>query len=145
MINKKIYTREFKSGYDIVIERVSIKDIIRLHNDSLSRTSAQICAYNWSSDFCVKELKLAMNNIPNQVKGIDFSIYSKEELYELGFGNWDNRLVVIPLSLYNFIPNGTKLTSISGKVSIKGIDDIDLDVRFGCMAYGFVKETNVQK
>lgn len=34
------------------------------------------------------------------------------------------------------LPNGTKLEAIDGEIVTKGIDRIDNDTRFGCMAYG---------
>jgi len=37
---------------------------------------------------------------------------------------------------YNQLPDGTELTSINGKLKTKGIDYIDMDVRFGYIAYG---------
>ena len=58
---------------------------------------------------------------------------------QLNFGRWsdDSQLRLIPLYLWHCIANGEVLTCIDGKTKIKGLDEIDLDVRFGCIAYGF--------
>jgi hypothetical protein len=64
-----------------------------------------------------------------------------EDLRELGFGLWsdDEPLYLIPLYIYNYLDDGIELKSISGDTKVKGIDEIDLDVRMGCIAWGFVK------
>lgn len=36
------------------------------------------------------------------------------------------------------VPIGTTLMCIDGKEAVKGIDYIDMDTRFGLIAYGFV-------
>lgn len=65
---------------------------------------------------------IAMN--PIELKNIGFKLYSKEQ-----------NSYCIPLDLYGLIPDGTTLTSIFGEKHTKGIDYIDLDTRFGCIAY----------
>lgn len=60
-----------------------------------------------------------------------------EDLRMLGFVGWDDKLTCIPLWAFNYIADGETLTCIDGKTAVKGTDDIDLDVRFGCIAYGF--------
>jgi hypothetical protein len=37
---------------------------------------------------------------------------------------------------YDQLPAGTVLTSIAGSTHVKGVDKIDMDVRFGHLAYG---------
>ena len=60
----------------------------------------------------------------------------REELYNLGFGNWDGKLLLIPIWAYEFIEDGMILTSISGNQVMKGADEINFDTRGGCLAYG---------
>ena len=50
------------------------------------------------------------------------------ELQELGFGflNEESDLMLFPLWLYPFIPDGTELRNISGDPVIKGEDDVDI-------------------
>lgn len=69
---------------------------------------------------------------------INYSAATMKDLEALGFGHWSegSRLMLIPLKLYDTIPDGTILTSISGRVVTKGKDEIDLDTRFGCIAFG---------
>lgn len=61
------------------------------------------------------------------------------DLRALGFGYWDGDLMVIPLWAFNIVADGEMLTSINGRRAVKGKDKIDLDTRFGCIAYGFNK------
>jgi hypothetical protein len=62
------------------------------------------------------------------------------DLYALGFGNWteESGLILIPDWAYWLIADGETLTDISDEQSAKGADNIDLDTRFGCIAFGFV-------
>ena len=53
---------------------------------------------------------------------------------------WDdegiNTLWLFTPDEFKTLPDGTELTCIDGEVSVKGSDDIDLDTRFGHIAYG---------
>ena len=37
------------------------------------------------------------------------------------------------------LPDGTKVVSIHGEEKIKGTDEVDQDIRFGYLAWGFPK------
>lgn len=57
----------------------------------------------------------------------------------LGFKFWeeDSNLMLIPGYLYQFIPEGLELYSISGEEEqYESYADLDNDTRFGCLAYG---------
>lgn len=72
----------------------------------------------------------------------DIDKLTVDELLELGFRLWDEdagALYLIPLGLYTSLPDGTVLTSIFGDTKIKGDDLIDLDTRFGVIAWGIDK------
>ena len=64
-----------------------------------------------------------------------------EDLRMLGFCGWDEKLTLIPLWAFNYIADGEKLVCINGGTAIKGTNDIDLDERFGCVAWGFNMES----
>lgn len=66
---------------------------------------------------------------------------SKEELNMLGFMNWDNntKFHLIPLWIFPFVPDDMVLTSFNG-VCCKKSELKDLDTRFGCLAYGVMRE-----
>lgn len=51
---------------------------------------------------------------------------------------WDDNLWLITEKEFEKIPNGTELTCIDGTTVTKGVDYIDMDTRFGHLAYGFV-------
>lgn len=69
---------------------------------------------------------------------LDVTEKTEEELLDLGFRWFDKEsgLLLVPLKLFDQIPNGTKLICIDGREKIKGTDDIDLDTRAGLIAYG---------
>ncbi len=52
----------------------------------------------------------------------------------------DNEPVLWLLTVEEFeqLPEGVKLTSIGGSEVTKGIDNIDLDTRFGYLAFGII-------
>lgn len=51
---------------------------------------------------------------------------------------WDEDLLLIPLSMFDCVPDGAVLTSIMGDKKVKGKDYIDNDTRGGLLAYGVV-------
>lgn len=62
-------------------------------------------------------------------------------------GAWwdeDHKLWLITLEEFERLPDGFELTCIFGKKYIKGKDEIDMDVRFGHLAYGSSKK-NIQQ
>jgi len=110
--------------------------------------TAQIFHYKWPDDFCRQEIKEAFTNNSANYE-LDPNTLTDAQLAELGFQMWskeqDKVLRLIPLWLFSFIKDGTVLTSISGDVKVKGIDDdkIDLDIRAGCIAFG-IEQTITQ-
>ena len=61
------------------------------------------------------------------------------ELMLMGFGNWNGKgLLLIPLALYDKIPDGTEVIAIDGDKLVKGKDHIDLDTRAGLLAFGIL-------
>lgn len=65
---------------------------------------------------------------------------SKSNLINYGLRMWDENLLLIPLDLFERVPNGAVLTSIMGNVVVKGKDYIDTDTRGGLMAFGVKPE-----
>jgi len=117
--------------------KIQGKDIGYLMGKALANIS-QVKEYkNWSNEFCRNEVEEYMKNFENALKDIDFTKFTKEELYNVGCSPYDDKLICIPIWLYNVLPDGVDLYSIFGGQYIKGKDDIDKDIRFGCMAYGF--------
>ena len=100
---------------------------------------------NWDADFARKEVVEAWKDTPGSMRKARHRKVTVAELEaipvatlrSLGFGAWDEKLTVIPLWAWNYIADGETLTCIDGSQSVKGKDDIDLDVRFGCIAFGF--------
>jgi hypothetical protein len=113
---------------------------------SLANRAAQGAAYSsWSDEFARKEVRevwadkpsIFRERIVQRVTVADLQAVPVESLNLLGFGNWDDDLTLIPLWAWNYIADGEELTSINGETKRKGVEEIDLDVRFGCIACGF--------
>lgn len=104
-----------------------------------NRVSETTTYKSWSDEFKCKEVKKSMDKFVEELKKhIDFSNLTEEDCRELRFKRWDEEsdIMLIPLYLVPAIPIGTTLTSISGEDVIYDGHNIDLDIRFGCIAYG---------
>ncbi len=101
----------------------------------------------WSHDFTCKEIKEVWCDLEaplrkprnRKVTINDLKQLTDDELHKLGFLHFNDKLITIPLWTYNYIHDGEELVCIDMSKAIKGITDIDLDVRRGCIAYGFVR------
>lgn len=62
----------------------------------------------------------------------------KTQLWDFGFGNWDDNLVLLPLWILDFVQEGEVLKCINGQTCVVGKDPIDRDTRGGWIAYGYV-------
>ena len=58
---------------------------------------------------------------------------------------FDDKLWLFTPEEYNRLPNGTVLTSIMGETVTKGTDYIDMDTRFGHIAYGIKDPTTPEE
>lgn len=86
------------------------------------------------------EIKIARKKFLEKLKDeIDFNNLSKQEAIELRFVKWseeDPSLYLIPIWLLPILPVGMKLTCINGEDIVYDGNNVDNDVRFGCLAYG---------
>lgn len=90
------------------------------------------------------DLKTIVNDYRAELTNIigDINKLSRDDLYHLGFAKWDDTsdLLLVPLWFYPLLEEGTVLTSIHGSEAIVGEDDIDMDTRFGALAYGVIRK-----
>lgn len=122
---------------------------------NLASEAAQGAAYakNWGDEFrskMVDEVWLNTQSIFRPVRKIDLTCedvfrMTDDERRILGFMSWSDSsdLILIPLWLYNYIADGQIVVDIFGHTAEKGTDKIDLDVRGGCIAYGFSRSANL--
>lgn len=113
----------------------------------LANSAAQGCAYEkWPDEFCRKENKEVWTDAKGPMRRPREYRFTVEELKniprsqleQLGFRPWDGNYYVIPLWAFNYIADGEKLICIDNSEAVKGTDEIDLDQRFGCIAFGFI-------
>lgn len=111
-----------------------------IFNRLLAVTSAAASAatyQSWSDKFCREECKMALDKNAGTLTIADIRAIPKDKLWNFGFGNFDGKLVLVPLYLYSMIKDGEELVDIFGDVVMKGRDVMDDDIRYGCLAYGF--------
>ena len=114
----------------------------------LSRTMSIIAqpveyAKGWSDEFARSETKKYMEKLQKTVKEeVNLTQFTDRELGMLGFQRWSAAcgMQLVPLWAVKALRDGTKLYSIDGEVAIVGKDEIDNDVRFGCIPYGIMPE-----
>jgi hypothetical protein len=79
-------------------------------------------------------------SIKEEMVDVDFTQFNTEELKTFGFNEWDDDgLMLAPRWVFAVMKSGTQLTSISGETKTFGIDNIDMDTRFGVTAWGLTK------
>ncbi len=123
------------------------KDFLQWVMRSIATRASMGMAYrkNWTPEFTCEEIdeiwsdkrSVLRDETKRRVSLAELRDLSKDELGALGFIPWNADLVCIPLWAWNYIADGETLTSIDGDTAVKGTDPIDLDVRAGCIAYGF--------
>ena len=119
---------------------LTFEELLRL-NTLLASIAIEATLYdNWSSEFKLSNL---LERITKLVARYQFDPYSltTEQLGLLSFGKWDSesQLWLVPVGLYPFLAEGTLLTGIDHAAKVVGVDTIDPDARFGCIAYGITK------
>lgn len=108
--------------------------------------AAAVGAYHWGEEFsyrtirCEWNLKRPVWEDVERISVQELQAMPFSQLKNFGFAPWgDNtKLLLIPLWAWNLIKDGEVLTSINKEDKTKGIDDIDLDHRFGNIAWGFM-------
>jgi hypothetical protein len=128
---------------------LSPQDLLFNVRNRIVNAASMAVAYreSWTPDFGIKEIAEAWESgdAPYRLKVDDLIGIGDDDLYALGFRTWDGALTLIPLWAYRLIADGEVLHSINGDtgtvgaMTAEGRPEIDLDVRFGCIAYGFTK------
>ena len=105
---------------------------------------SELNTYNWSAEYKQKQLQEFFETFykslykKENISLIDLSEMSVETARELRFKKWsnDSNLYLIPLWFKPLIPVGTELTCIDGEKIIYDGNNIDDEIRCGCLAYG---------
>lgn len=111
--------------------------IINNYKNYIMNENAKAFGYNsWSDEFKLKTIREAYDKFLDE-NTINWNNFTKDELGSLGFSAWDDDLILMPLWAFHICKDGIVLTSFDGEEKTKGSDEIDDDVRFGCIAWGF--------
>lgn len=105
-----------------------------------SNMISQVTKYeSWSDEFSRSEIAKTYSMVIEKFKGVNFEVFTVDELKMLGFKEWDDEVVLAPIWVLECLSDGTKVCSISGDEIIVGVGELDTDVRMGVTAYGFSK------
>lgn len=126
------------------------KELIN-HFTWLVNSAAQCVAYEtWNNETKARQIKESFDTFYKSAKErlkIDLEELTVDELAEMRFCRWSEEkpdLWLIPLWFVPLLPVGIELTSIFGETIVYDGNNIDLDVRFGCIAYGIIKKSDAQ-
>ena len=90
--------------------------------------------------YTINRIPQLFKSIKKEMSETDFTQFNTEELKSLGFSEWDDDgLMLAPRWVFLVMKKGTQVTSISGETKTFGIDNIDMDTRFGVTAWGLTK------
>lgn len=102
---------------------------------------------SWSDEFARQEISETLTKLRGRIlKDYNLTECTDEQLAILGFSTWEvgSSVRLIPLHLFRCIPDGTKVNCIDGEEFTVGKDDLDNDIRFGCVAYGITASDKQQ-
>lgn len=91
--------------------------------------------YDWSVEYKIEELQQSFSKYYDKLE-IDFDNLTKDEAISLGFKLWKDNIMLIPLYLKPKLPIGIELVDIFDDIVKYDGNNIDNDIRFGCLAYG---------
>ena len=119
---------------------------IRYVKDMSIRILSDFGIHNWTPEFFINELKRDYNNLMSESNKYKFNFnkITLEELLLAGGVVFDKEnkktpLVLLPLWMLEFVPDGTELEDIFSEKVIKGKDNISTDTRTGVISYGVRK------
>jgi len=115
-------------------------NVIKNYKKMCSNLIASISSYNWSDEFCRKEVKELYAKLIKEFENVDFTQFTLEELKQLDFNMLDDDTILMPVWAIDCLPDGAIVMSINGdEITFDKSKGLDKDVRFGCTAYGFSK------
>lgn len=126
-----------------MVNKYTNKEYIKMYDNYLglcSNVVSQITKYDgWSGDTRRSEATKLYDLIVKEFEGIDFTVFSTDELKKLGFKEWDEEVILAPIWALDCLTEGTKIVSMNGDEITVGEYNLDTDVRMGVTAYGFHK------
>lgn len=116
---------------------------IRKIKNRILNSAAEVAHYkNWNDEYSRKSINEACSadgstflHPIDKLALDDLRTLTREELYDVGFTNWDDTMLLIPLWMKHFIEEDEIVTSINGHSC--HLWEADTDNRRGMMAYGF--------
>ena len=139
-------------------EQIKVFKIFSNARNYLITRAIEGVVYDWGSDYSEKNIKEHLEKLKNNkdITKENFDILftlPKHLLDILGFGTWDDeteyKLMLIPLWLFTLMPKDYKF--IGGCITEDDqpynytVDQLDNDIRFGCLAYGVYLEGKLPK
>ncbi len=101
--------------------------------------AAEVMNYtSWSDEFAANRIREISEDLSDSIGKINIAELTSIQMDDLGFGRWseDSPMRLIPLWLFQFLPDEIESECIDGTKSVLKTAEMDNDHRFGCLAYG---------
>lgn len=105
-------------------------------------STAMVYNKNWKDEYSLESIKSSyakvLKHIKEDMTKEVWESLTDEECDYLHFGNWSetSTLRLIPIELFEALPEGLTVIGFFGDRCVVGKDYIDNDIRCGCLAYG---------
>lgn len=108
-----------------------------VRNHILARAAA-VMNYPWDDEFSAKQIRETHEKAGKDYATLDITKLTASQMEDLGFGKWSKNdpMWLIPLWLYQWLPEVMETKCIDGTVEVLRKAKMDTDHRFGYLAYG---------
>jgi hypothetical protein len=106
-----------------------------LYKTKMAQAAGRVCA-GWAGEFFRDELLKSIEKIKIPEGEVDFTELTEQEMRSLGFRNWDDHHLLIPIWLFRTLPDSLELILPFDQPSRNTtVADADDDIRGGCVPY----------
>jgi len=93
--------------------------------------------HQWSEEITKKTIFKRREQMSKAFpKDLDLSKLTRQEMFSLGFGNWDGEYLLIPIWLFRILPSDTSvICPVGGGYEEGTVSEVDDDIRGGCVAW----------
>ncbi len=100
--------------------------------------AAEVMNYEFGDKSAANSIREIPEMLAEKIGKINILELTARQMDDLGFMKWekDGQMRLIPLWLFQFLPDEIESESINGVKSVMKRAEMDNDNRFGCLAYG---------
>lgn len=102
--------------------------------------AGEVMNYEFDSDLSARNIKGIYDQTKDYYGSVNVNELSRAEMIDLEFKPWSTKsnMLLIPLWLYQFLPEEIECEFINGEKVVMKTSEMDIDHRGGLLAYGVV-------